>query len=310
MSNPLVSIVICCYNRAHYLKQTMESIFAQRYEPIEIVVVDDGSTDNTPELMASYGDKVRYFWQENQGIAAARNTGCRLAKGEFIAFQDSDDLMPPDRIANLLEALRQYPSAVFATGDYAIIDLEGNLTGERWRPVSTEDQEFVLIDDAYTALLWPNVPASPHTTLFRKSDGDRIGWHDTQFTYACSDKDFFVRLGQLGPIVYVRKIVSYVRRGHTSIWSNDLRAICSRLLLLEKHLMAMDPEKKELRKRLQYRIRNTLIKIAFYKSKGMKVDDPVLKDYIKKAWLLLEFRDRLHYRWSTLIKFPIRRLIR
>jgi len=141
MSNPLVSIIVCCYNRGHYLQQTMESIFAQRYEPIEIVVVDDGSTDNTPELMASYGDKVRYFWQENQGIAATRTAACRLARGEFIAFQDDDDLMLPDRIVHLYEGLRQYSSAVFATGDYAFIDPEGNLTGKRWLPGSLEDRE-------------------------------------------------------------------------------------------------------------------------------------------------------------------------
>jgi glycosyltransferase involved in cell wall biosynthesis len=110
----------------------METVFAQRYKPVEIVVLDDGSTDHTQELMKSYGDRVRYFWQENQGIAATRTAACRLAKGEFIAFQDDDDLMPPDRIVHLYEGLCQYPSAVFATGDYALIDPEGNLTGKRW----------------------------------------------------------------------------------------------------------------------------------------------------------------------------------
>lgn len=91
--------------------------------------------------MKSYGDRIRYFWQENQGIAATRTAACRLARGEFIAFQDDDDLMPPDRIVHLYKGLRKYPSAVFATGDYAIIDAEGNLTGKRWLPGSLEDRE-------------------------------------------------------------------------------------------------------------------------------------------------------------------------
>ena len=121
MKNPLVSIIICCYNRAHLLPQTMASVFAQAYKPVEIVVVDDGSTDNTQEVMASYGNKIRYKRQENQGIASARTTGCRLARGELIAFQDDDDPMRPDRIGVLYEALRQETSAVMAVGDLAII---------------------------------------------------------------------------------------------------------------------------------------------------------------------------------------------
>ncbi|MBW2661172.1 MAG: glycosyltransferase [Deltaproteobacteria bacterium] len=261
--------------------------------------------------MASYGDKVRYFWQENQGIAATRTAACRLARGEFIAFQDDDDLMPPDRIVHLYEGLRQYPSAVFATGDYALIDAEGNLTGKRWLPGSLEDREKpVLIDDAYTAVLWPKVPAVPHTTLFRKSDGDRIGWFDIRFTYACSDADFFARLSKLGPIVYVKEVISYYRRGHTAIWSNELLATYSRLQLFEKHITSMDAKNKKLRRRLQDRIRMALIRIAFYKSIGIKVDDSILKDYINRGFSLLGLKDRLTYRWHTWVKYPIRRIVR
>lgn len=311
MSNPLVSIVICCHNRVDLLPATMVSVFAQEYRPVEIVVVDDGSTDGTHKLMASYGDKVRYFWQENQGIAATRTAACRLARGEFIAFQDDDDLMPPDRIVHLYEGLRQYPSAVFATGDYALIDAEGNLTGKRWLPGSLEDREKpVLIDDAYTAVLWPKVPAVPHTTLFRKCDGERIGWFDIRFTYACSDADFFARLSKLGPIVYVREVISYYRRGHTAIWSNELLATYSRLQLFEKHITSMDARNKKLRKKLQDRIRMALIKIAFYKSRGIKVDDSILKDYIDKGISLIGLKDRLTYRWHTWVKYPIRRIVR
>jgi len=95
----------------------MASVFAQEYEPVEIVVVDDGSTDGTPALMAGYGERVRYYWQENKGVSATRTTACQLARGEYIAFQDDDDLMPPDRIVALYDAIRQFPSAVFAVGD-------------------------------------------------------------------------------------------------------------------------------------------------------------------------------------------------
>ena len=142
MSNPLVSIIVCTYNRADMLKHTMETIFAQKYKPVEVVVVDDGSTDNTEELIKSYDEKIRYYKQENKGIAAARTAGCQMAKGEYIAFQDDDDLMLPERIIYLYEALCQYPQAAFAVGDWIVIDHEGNSTGKRSKVNIKVKKEF------------------------------------------------------------------------------------------------------------------------------------------------------------------------
>jgi len=249
---PLVSIVICCYNRAHLLAQTMASVFAQEYDPVEIIVVDDGSTDNTPELMASYGQKIRYYWQENQGVAITRTNACRLAKGEFIAFQDDDDLMPPDRIVRLYEALCKYPSAVLAVGDWEEIDGEGELIGRRTRfNVHVDNEETVLIKDGYRAILWPELTPTPHTTLFRRIDGERIGWFDTRFFHACEDTDFFARCAQLGPIVYVPKIVSFYRRQQGSLSSNKILLLYSWFLLFEKHLLSIKAEEKDLKQRFR-----------------------------------------------------------
>jgi glycosyltransferase involved in cell wall biosynthesis len=151
---PLISILVCCYNRAQILPETMESVFAQEYHPVEIIVLDDGSTDDTAELMESYGDKIRYFKQENQGIAVTRTNACRLAKGEYIAFQDDDDIMPPDRIDTLYKALSRYPDAVFAVGDWAEIDGDGKLTGRRFLPEnSTGTDDPVLINNGYETVL-------------------------------------------------------------------------------------------------------------------------------------------------------------
>lgn len=311
MNNPLVSIVVCTYNRAHLLPQTMESVFAQRYKPVEIVVVDDGSMDNTRELVASYGNKIRYYWQENQGIALTRTIACRLAQGEFIAFQDDDDLMPPDRIVILYEALHRHPSAVIAVGDWAIIDDGGNLTGSRYLPKgSLAKDEPILIPDGYEAVLWPRVPAVPHTTLFRRADGQRIGWFDSQYRYASEDKDFFARLGRLGPIVYVPKVVSYHRRGHVSLTSDRILAAYNKLFSLQNYLNSNEPHRRQLKKRLQFRIFSQLWKIASYKSKGHKLPVEIPDDYLNKALSLLPLRDRLKYWWTALIKFPIRTLVR
>ena len=312
MNKPLVSILICCHNRGHLLPQTMESVFAQEYKPVEIVVLDDGSTDNTPELMASFGDRVRYYWQENQGVAAARTAACRLAKGEYIAFQDDDDLMPPKRIILLYEALCQHPKASFAMGDWACIDREGNFTGERSNfkiKLGAKDNETFLIEDGYKAVLWPLVSPVPHTTLFRKADGERIGWFDTRFFHSCEDTDFFARCGQLGPIEYVPEIVSYYRQISGSLCKNNVLVEYSKLLLFEKHLKTLTAERKDLQEQLKLRLLSALNRIEFLKSQGKDELTSICKDYMKRGLAQLDIKGRFSHMFFKSIKLPIRNML-
>lgn len=309
MNSPFVSIVICTFNRVELLKQTLETVFEQRYSPVEILIIDDGSTDKTPQLIKSYGDRVRYYRQENKGIAAARTVGCQLAKGEYIAFQDDDDLMHPDRIIYLYNALCRYPDAVFAVGDWAYIDAEGNLTGERSKfNIRAENGEPILIEDGYKAVLWPFVTPLPHTTLFRKKDGDSIGWFDdSRFFHGCSDTDFFARLGLLGPIIYVPEVVSYYRIGHSQLWGRKLLGEYSRFLLFEKHLNSITSDRNDLKKRLQYRMLSVLKQIASLQKNRVKESDQIHGEYLKKGLLTLDIKGRLQYRWYTLIRLPVKK---
>src|SRR5579883_2718722 len=96
---PLVSVVIPTYNYGHFLGRALASVFAQTYAPIECIVVDDGSTDDTPAVLAQYGDRVRVIKRQRGGPAAARNAGVEAAKGEFVAFLDADDWWAKDKIA-------------------------------------------------------------------------------------------------------------------------------------------------------------------------------------------------------------------
>lgn len=125
MPNPLVTVVIPSYNRAQYIAETIESVLGQTYPNIEIIVIDDGSTDNTREIVENYVPRVQYVWQENAERGASRNHGLRLAKGEFISFLDSDDLWLPNKVEDDLAAFQDTPEAGVVFSDAMEIDAEG-----------------------------------------------------------------------------------------------------------------------------------------------------------------------------------------
>ena len=123
---PLVSVVIPAFNAAKYIRETLDSVLAQTYSPIEIVVVDDGSTDGTREQILACGDRVRYVWQPNSGSARARGTtGVRMASGEFIAFLDADDLIAPERIDAAVAVMKRRPDVGLAFTNFAHFDSAG-----------------------------------------------------------------------------------------------------------------------------------------------------------------------------------------
>lgn len=119
MSKPLISVIIPVFNGEDYLVETLESVLAQTYRPIEILIIDDGSTDQTAKISEEYRVRhpcIKYFFQENQGLAASRNQGISLAKAAFIAFVDADDIWLKDKLSSQIEILDQNPEAEMVSG--------------------------------------------------------------------------------------------------------------------------------------------------------------------------------------------------
>jgi glycosyltransferase involved in cell wall biosynthesis len=175
---PRVSIVIPTYNRAALVCETLESAFAQTYGDFEAIVVDDGSTDGTREALGKYNDsRLRYFHQQNAGISAARNHALKQARGEYIAFLDSDDIWEPYKLDLMVRLLDRFPGVRFAFSDFSIMRegsplQSGGLSTwhhptRRWEDVFTEAHDF--------AALGVPSPAGLPTESFRVYVGEIYG---------------------------------------------------------------------------------------------------------------------------------------
>lgn len=127
-THPRVSVVVPAFNQGDYIAEAIDSALGQTIPPFEVIVVDDGSTDQTAEVCASYGDRISYVHQPNAGAGAARNRGLSMATGDFIAFLDSDDIWPADRLALQLEAFAADPQLEHAFGQQQRFDTTGPLS--------------------------------------------------------------------------------------------------------------------------------------------------------------------------------------
>jgi len=135
-----VSVIIPAYNGAAFLPEAIDSVLAQDYEPLEILVVDDGSTDDTHDVLRPYAPRIRYFYQENRGPSAARNLGIERARGDLIAFLDADDRWLPGKLAAQVAALGTQSAAALVHTDVLFWD---PTRGSRERPRRPRRHEYV-----------------------------------------------------------------------------------------------------------------------------------------------------------------------
>lgn len=197
-----VSIIIPAYNQAGYLGAAIQSALGQSYGDVEVIVVDDGSTDNTREVVEQIDDpRLRYVYQENQGLSAARNSGIRHARGAYLSYLDSDDLFLPDKLTLLL-AVMDEPSEVGLVAGQAIpIDEDGSQAGALFdRPLPEDSRELLLHN-----------PLHVGSVLVRRSWQERAGYFDESLR-SYEDWDMWLRLAWLGcPMASVARPVSLYR---------------------------------------------------------------------------------------------------
>jgi len=205
-----VSIVIPCFNQGHFLGDAISSAMAQDGVISEVIVVDDGSTDDTGRVAATFPD-VRYIHQENAGLSAARNTGLRVATADYVVFLDSDDRLLRGALTAGVAALTLNPEAAFAYGRHVNID--------RWGAALPPSPSLALGPDPYATLLRGNCIVNPAAAIYRRWIFDRLGAFDTRLT-AAEDYDLYLRIAREFRIVAHAAIVVEYRR-HTAAMSAD-----------------------------------------------------------------------------------------
>jgi glycosyltransferase involved in cell wall biosynthesis len=185
MAPALVSCIVPVYNRERYLGETLDSIFAQTYRPIEVIVVDDGSTDRTADVIASYGDRIVALRQSNAGPSAARNCGLEAARGDFIALGDSDDLWHPERLSRQMARFAERPELEMCLPHIECF----------WTPDLAEEKDAYA--DPRVGRIAPSTATS--ALVARRAVFDRVGGFDTSLRTA-EDIDWWIRALESGAI--------------------------------------------------------------------------------------------------------------
>ncbi len=204
INHPHISVIIPTYNRAALLIEAVESVLAQTWSDFELIVVDDGSTDDTPQCLKKYSDRLIYLRQENRGVSAARNYGIANARGEWLAFLDSDDLWLPRKLAAQVDFFRHNPTALICQ------------TEEIWR----RDDRRVnpkKIHQKHSGWIYerclPLCIVSPSAVMMRRSLLDAVGLFDETLP-ACEDYDLWLRIGKDYPIYLIDEPLIIKRGGH------------------------------------------------------------------------------------------------
>ena len=184
-NNPLVSVIIPVYNGTNYLREAIDSVLAQTYTNYEIIVVDDGSTDGTWEIVKSYGGRVRGIRKENGGVASALNCGIRVAQGSYIAWLSHDDIFLPEKLERQVRFLQEFKQFKACYTDYYITNATGRILSEIKTPWYPREQAIrALFGDMYI---------SGSTMLIEHACFDQVGFFSDSLRYT-QDAEMWLRI--------------------------------------------------------------------------------------------------------------------
>ncbi|MBI2645459.1 MAG: glycosyltransferase [Deltaproteobacteria bacterium] len=280
MLNDLVSVIIPTFNHAQYITKAIDSILKQNYENIEIIIVDDASTDNTSQLIQSLPNpRLRYIKHEaNQGISHARNTGLSHANGNFIAFLDSDDWWLPHKLHKQVTIAEEYPEADFICSN-------GYFKDKNHLLFTTKTKSGII---PFQSNHWPlkGISPTPSSWFFRKKILAKVSSFDTNLK-RCEDGDFFVRVAKHYKIYFINEPLVF--------WlsPNDLTATLEQIKTQE---IFLNKHKEDMRLDREYYCIYTKTLGKDYLRLGFKKE---ARNYLLEAFKTSPFQSAI---WSKLLK--------
>jgi glycosyltransferase involved in cell wall biosynthesis len=232
----LVSVIVPCYNGGAFLEAALRSALAQTYSEVEIVVIDDGSTDSSPEIAQRL--PVRYIRQQNRGLAEARNAGIRESRGAYVVFLDADDRLKPEAIEIGLRALELRPDCDMAVGDHVFISADGSFLGH-----STKVDP---LHSYYEALLKSNFIEMISSVLFRRRVFDELGGFDSTLSVS-EDYELYLRIARARSICCHPVVVAEYRRheSNTSLDSERMLTVTLQVLKEQAKYIGDDPGRQQ-----------------------------------------------------------------
>lgn len=272
-AEPTVGVIIPAYNCDRYISQAIDSVLQQKGCQFEIIVIDDGSTDSTAEVLKQYGDRIRYIKQKNQGVAAARNHGIEVAQADLIAFLDADDYFFPGKLASQAEILLNRPDVGMVHSGWQRVDVEGN------KILDVCPWEQIPELDLTSWLRWK--PVLPSAMMFRREWLQYVGGFDPRFPPA-EDTNLVLKLALKGcKTAWLRQITVYYRQHEESAMHKGLPQARS-LMAVTNDFFAqpnLPPEVELMEQSVRY---GTLIWIAWYLNYTGHRAETI--DYLKQAW--------------------------
>jgi len=223
---PQVSVIIPAYNGDRYIVQAVESALSQTFTNLEIIVVDDGSTDSTQQVLQPYLDRIRYIYQENQGAAIARNRACQLAKGEFLAFLDADDYFLPSKLEKQVACFDADPTLDMVQTGWFIVDEKGREISavKPWQQAPKLDLESFIL---YKCV-------RPSAMLLRRKWWEYLGGFDSGLP-PTEDLDFALRLALKGcKAVWLEETLTCYRQHDTNLMSSGFRLMKNTEILMKQ----------------------------------------------------------------------------
>jgi len=235
-----ISVVIPTYNYGRYLREAIDSVLAQTYAPLEVIVVDDGSTDDTPEVLASYGDRIHAIRQQNGGVGSARNAGVAAARGEYIAFLDSDDIWLPEKLAKEIALFESDPELGLVHCGIERFDQSGPLS------VSLSGMEGWIAPDLLR-LDSEVIVAAGSTPMLPRRVIEEIGGFDTRLPPS-EDWDFCYRVCSRYRVGFVPEVLVRYREHGGGIHLNIARMERGMMSALEKAFASADPKVQSMKR--------------------------------------------------------------